>query len=117
MYKGFPSPSLVPRSHALRGNARRDALRPVIARDATRSVAHRHSHAERGNEKIGDCPARIVVMFPTPLDTTLFAFAPSEWLDHLIRSCNALAPEYTFFAFDFNIRSLLAVILVSLCCG
>jgi len=36
----------VPRSHALRGNAFRDALRP-----APQSGANRHSHAERGNEE------------------------------------------------------------------
>lgn len=47
----------------------------------------------------------------------IFAFAPSEWLDSCIRSCAALAPANSFFAWDFNIRSLLAVILVSLCCG
>lgn len=44
-------------------------------------------------------------------------FAPAEWLDRCIRSCAALASPNTFFAWDFNIRSLLAVILVSLCCG
>lgn len=44
-------------------------------------------------------------------------FAPAEWLDRCIHSCAAFAPPNTFFAWDFNIRSLLAVILVSLCCG
>jgi hypothetical protein len=41
----------VSRSHALRGNARRDALRPVTIQDATQSVATLHSLAERGNEE------------------------------------------------------------------
>lgn len=56
-------------------------------------------------------------MFHAPLAALMVAFAPSEWLDRVIRSCAALAPENSFFAWDFNIRSLLAVILVSLCCG
>jgi zinc transport system permease protein len=55
------------------------------------------------------------------LHTTLFAwilaFAPSEWLDRLIDSCAALAPVNSFFAWSFNIRALLALVLVSLCCG
>ena len=56
-------------------------------------------------------------MFDTPFTALLLSFAPSEWLDRLISSCCALAPAYTFFAFPFNIRALLALILVSLCCG
>jgi zinc transport system permease protein len=51
------------------------------------------------------------------LCTLVAAFAPSEWVNHLIQSCCALAPKYSFFAWDFNIRSLLALMLVSLCCG
>lgn len=49
--------------------------------------------------------------------TLVAAFAPSEWLDHLIQSCCALAPSNTFFAYTFNLKGLLALILVSLCCG
>jgi zinc transport system permease protein len=56
-------------------------------------------------------------MFHWPLTALLLSFAPDEWLDRLIRSCAALAPDYTFFALDFNIRALLALVLVSLCCG
>jgi zinc transport system permease protein len=47
-----------------------------------------------------------------------------QWLDRLtngcdsvIQWCNDLAPPGTFFHYDFNIRALLALILVSLCCG
>ncbi|HTU92126.1 MAG TPA: metal ABC transporter permease [Gemmataceae bacterium] len=56
-------------------------------------------------------------MFHAPLTALFLTFAPAEWLDRCIISCAALAPENSFFAWDFNIRSLLAVILVSLCCG
>ncbi|MGH7223457.1 MAG: metal ABC transporter permease, partial [Gemmataceae bacterium] len=56
-------------------------------------------------------------MFCTPLTVVLLTFAPHEWLDSLIRSCAALAPDNSFFAWDFNIRALLALVLVSLCCG
>jgi zinc transport system permease protein len=56
-------------------------------------------------------------MFHTPLAALFLAFAPQEWLDHLILSCCALAPEGSFFAWPFNIRALLALVLVSLCCG
>ncbi len=37
------------RSHALRGNASRDALRHILKRNAERPW--RHSHAERGNDR------------------------------------------------------------------
>jgi zinc transport system permease protein len=47
-----------------------------------------------------------------------------EWLDRLIALCDraigfgaALAPTDSFFSWDFNLRALLALILVSLCCG
>ncbi len=56
-------------------------------------------------------------MFHSPLAALLLTFAPHEWLDQLIRRCCAQAPDYSFFAFDFNIRTLLALVLVSLCCG
>jgi zinc transport system permease protein len=56
-------------------------------------------------------------MLCTPLTALLFSFAPHEWLDRLIHFCAALAPENSFFAWDFNIRALLALVLVSLCCG
>jgi zinc transport system permease protein len=40
-----------------------------------------------------------------------------ELLDRCIDACASRAPEYSFFALDFNLRALLAVVLVSLCCG
>ena len=49
--------------------------------------------------------------------TILLALAPHEALDRVIDFCARLAPANSFFAWDFNIRSLLALILVSLCCG
>ncbi len=56
-------------------------------------------------------------MLCTQLTTRLLALAPHEWLDRGIGACAALAPPDSFFAWDFNIRSLLALVLVSLCCG
>ncbi len=56
-------------------------------------------------------------MLDTPSTALLLSFAPSEWLDRLISRCCALAPEYTFFNLHFNILALLALVLVSLCCG
>ncbi len=56
-------------------------------------------------------------MLHTPFTALLLSFAPNEWLDRLIRSCCALAPERSFFAWPFNIHALLALMLVSLCCG
>jgi zinc transport system permease protein len=47
----------------------------------------------------------------------LFAATPSQWLDQLIESCTRLAPPGSFFHYHFNINALLALILVSLCCG
>src|SRR5579871_6947104 len=56
-------------------------------------------------------------MLRTFLVSSLFAFAPADWLDQWIDACTQFAPAYTFFAWDWNIRALLALILVSLCCG
>jgi zinc transport system permease protein len=56
-------------------------------------------------------------MSANPFAALLVTFAAHEWLDRCIRSCAAMAPENSFFAWDFNIRALLALVLVSLCCG
>jgi zinc transport system permease protein len=42
---------------------------------------------------------------------------PSEWLDKLVEECTRLTPPGSFFHYSFNINALLALILVSLCCG
>jgi zinc transport system permease protein len=39
------------------------------------------------------------------------------WLDSLINTVNDLAPAGSFFSFGFNVRAMLALFLVSLCCG
>lgn len=52
-------------------------------------------------------------MFPI----SLLAFAPIGWLDRLVQYCASLAPASSFFAWSFNIQALLALVLVSLCCG
>ena len=41
----------------------------------------------------------------------------SDLLDQAISRFTALFPAYTFFNFDFNVKALLAVLLVSLACG
>jgi zinc transport system permease protein len=51
------------------------------------------------------------------LSVLLFTFVPHEWLDRWIESCTRLAPPGHFFSLGYNIRALLALILVSLCCG
>ncbi len=62
-------------------------------------------------------PARVIAMFLAPSSTFLLALSPDEALDRLIQFCASLAPADSFFAWDFNVRALLALILVSLCCG
>jgi zinc transport system permease protein len=42
---------------------------------------------------------------------------PVEWLDWAIQSLAWRAPAGTFFYYDFNIRALLALVLVGLTCG
>jgi hypothetical protein len=59
------------RSHALRGNAARDALRPKA--DAERPL--RHSHAERGNDQFHS-DLRI---FSTIAVVELFSTSPSTF--------------------------------------
>jgi zinc transport system permease protein len=49
--------------------------------------------------------------------TSLFAFFLTDWLDRAIDFCTRIAPADSFFAWDFNLRSLLATVLVSLCCA
>src|SRR5438874_13783259 len=39
------------------------------------------------------------------------------WLDQRVAEFCNLFPEYTFFSFPFNVRGVLAVLLVSLSCG
>lgn len=56
-------------------------------------------------------------MLCAPFTALLLMFAPQQWLNRLINFCAALAPANSFFAWDFNIRALLALMLVSLCCG
>src|SRR6516165_5922998 len=53
------------------------------------------------------------VLLALPLGISL----PHEWLDQWIEACKQLAPDGSFFSFSFNIRALLALILVSICCG
>jgi zinc transport system permease protein len=43
--------------------------------------------------------------------------AEGHWLDALLDRAAALAPEGSPFANEFNLRALLALVLVSLCCG
>lgn len=40
-----------------------------------------------------------------------------HWLDGTLTALARLAPEGSFFSYGFNLRALLALILVSLCCG
>jgi len=47
----------------------------------------------------------------------LFMDAPPHWLDQLIILFNNQFPESSFFSFIWNVRALLALILVSICCG
>src|SRR5215469_648727 len=51
------------------------------------------------------------------LSVLLFTLVPHEWLDRWIEACTRLAPDRTFFSLSYNIRALLALILVGLCCG
>jgi zinc transport system permease protein len=47
----------------------------------------------------------------------LFAQAPEHWLDRVLHALADQAPADTFFSFGFNLRALLALVLVSLTCG
>src|SRR5262249_62314845 len=47
----------------------------------------------------------------------VFAQAPEHWLDGLLRFMANRAPADGFFAFDYNLRALLALVLVSVSCG
>ncbi len=45
------------------------------------------------------------------------ALVPHEWLDNGIESFTRVAPSGHFFHYSYNIRALLALVLVSVCCG
>ena len=51
------------------------------------------------------------------LSVVLWTLIPHEWLDRWIEHCTRLAPPGHFFNLSLNIRALLALILVGLCCG
>lgn len=42
---------------------------------------------------------------------------PTEWLDACIQAITGLAPPGTYLSLSFNVRGLMAVVLVSLICG
>ncbi len=42
---------------------------------------------------------------------------PTEWLNHAITTFTRLFPENSFFNLPFNVRALIALILVGICCG
>src|SRR5438105_4469967 len=60
-------------------------------------------------------------MTPTGLDLVLshlpWGQLPAHWLDQGIDALTRLAPAGHFFSFDFNVKALLALVLVSLICG
>ena len=43
--------------------------------------------------------------------------ALARWLDQLIFAFNNQFPESSFFSYSWNVRALLALVLVSVCCG
>jgi zinc transport system permease protein len=49
--------------------------------------------------------------------SVLLAAESTHWLDAVIDALCQQAPPGSFFSFDFNVRALLALILVSLTCG
>jgi zinc transport system permease protein len=51
------------------------------------------------------------------LPCPVFGSAPGEWLEHVITECTGLFPDRTFFNLALNVRALIAIILVSICCG
>ncbi|HEY7327693.1 MAG TPA: metal ABC transporter permease [Gemmataceae bacterium] len=61
--------------------------------------------------------ARVVAMLWNMPAAVFLSLTPQEWLDSLILSCCKLVPDGTFFNYPFNIKSLIALLLVSLCCG
>src|SRR5581483_7350294 len=47
----------------------------------------------------------------------VFAQSPEHWLEHLLRLVADRAPDGNFFSFTYNLRALLALVLVSVSCG
>jgi zinc transport system permease protein len=47
----------------------------------------------------------------------VFAQSPEHWLEHLLRLVADRAPPDGFFSFTFNLRALLALVLISVSCG
>src|SRR5919205_450429 len=42
---------------------------------------------------------------------------PTHWIDEILIALTRLAPDGSFFSYWFNLRAMLALVLVSLCCG
>src|SRR5258708_5217230 len=51
------------------------------------------------------------------LPCPVFGNAPAEWLEQGITSFSNLFPDLSFFNLTINVRALIALILVSICCG
>lgn len=51
------------------------------------------------------------------MNLLLLATSGEHWLEHLLHLVADAAPSGSFFSFAFNLRALLALVLVSLCCG
>ena len=57
------------------------------------------------------------LLLPSPLPCPIFGSAPAEWLEHAITAFTQLWPDNSYFTYNWNVRALLALILVSICCG
>ncbi len=55
-------------------------------------------------------------LFPA-LPPPIFGGASGEWLGHLITDFTHLFPDRSFFNLALNVRALIAIMLVSICCG
>ncbi len=51
------------------------------------------------------------------LDLAFAQAAPEHWLDALLHAVASRAPEGSFFSAAYNLRAMLALVLVSVCCG
>ncbi len=56
-------------------------------------------------------------LFSSALPCSVFANAPAEWLEQGINAFTRLFPDNSFFNLNYQVRALIAILLVGICCA
>ena len=57
------------------------------------------------------------LLYTSALPCPVLGSAPAEWLEQAVTAFTHMFPERSFFNFSLNVRAMLALCFVSICCG